>query len=783
MAVRKEDLDQLSYKYSGEKSNEVLSTILLGNAGNSSGNRLQMFGASHSEQMIMLDNPHTPLVSSGFEKAFGKYTDSRLVAEKNYIVVGILNKFPANRAFPKYTYVVRDEFGEHDVIEVSHYESLSKEHGYIRPITTSDNFQVGSTIPKDTVIYRSNNHDEFGNYRYGRNVNVAYIGLPEVVEDGIRISKSMARDFSYHTVNTVDLIVNSNDVLLNIYGTPGGSFYKSYPDIGESVQNGIVAIRRKIEYSNAASELTDRSLSEMQLNDSPFRGNGTVVDVDVYINKPEELENHDIHRSQIFSYFTLSLDYHRRVLATLGPIIKGKLRHTTRLQQMYEKSLDFVQVSSPESNVKFDSPNGGAFEFALIRITTVTQHILETGSKITNRVGGKSVACTIVDDEMMPIDQYGVRADMITSPAGVPGRANTFQMNEQEINFISSRILEKIKQTPDMSMKINILIEFLSNINPRWAEEYAMFLRNMMPHALQMHMNFVENNGIIIQEPPGFEGFIGYDKIIELYDKYKIKPGKIRMRREFDQSYKDRLHQSKDGMGDGLFFDIYEHINPNNDEETISPEELYANAHKLDPSGETWPSEFLELGEEGFVHPSSNQSNLPVFKKTKAFAEETRVISTGNGMVVREFTSQVPVIIAPIYIVLLEHTPDSKFSARSIGTINSLGLPAKSGYLDKELPFSGTPIRFGDMETFNAASRIRMEIINRLRATYSTHPELRFELAKILLIKDPLELWDLAIKSEDIKDTIPAKLLQVYFYTLGKEIYDDSDPVFDLIKF
>lgn len=59
-------------------------------------------------------------------------------------------------------------------------------------------------------------------------------------------------------------------------------------------------------------------------------------------------------------------------------------------------------------------------------------------------------------------------------------------------------------------------------------------------------------------------------------------------------------------------------------------------------------------------------------------------------------------IMGKKYIMLLKQTPESKYSARSLGMQSSLGHPSKSIKFKKHnLPYSNTPIRIGEMELMN----------------------------------------------------------------------------------
>jgi hypothetical protein len=177
-----------------------------------------------------------------------------------------------------------------DVIEIKHYEALSEERGYLRPYTKADAHQPGDIIHKGETLFRSNSHDEYGNYRYGLNPKVAYISLPETEEDAIVIREGYREKFSYYDIEEVTCILNKNHILLDLYGNDQVG-YKCFPDLGSEVKNGMVFARRTINYANIDSNVTTNALRHIVFNDEVCHGDGQVIDIDIWVNDREEFED------------------------------------------------------------------------------------------------------------------------------------------------------------------------------------------------------------------------------------------------------------------------------------------------------------------------------------------------------------------------------------------------------------------------------------------------------------------------------------------------------------
>ena len=133
----------------------------------------------------------------------------------------------------------------------------------------------------------------------------------------------------------------------------------------------------------------------------------------------------------------------------------------------------------------------------------------------------------------------------------------------------------------------------------------------------------------------------------------------------------------------------------------------------------------------------------------------------------KDMQSTRPVIVADKYIFLLKHTPESKFCARSLGCVNTIGLPAKSGRSEqKGGRYSSTPVRFSKMENFNACIRVDPKIVARFMSSYGTNPEFRERLSHMLLTKDPLKYHDVDYPFNEL-DNITAKQFHSYMNACG----------------
>ncbi len=495
-----------------------------------SGPRSQLSSGFY-QQMVELDNPEVPLVFTGFEKELGSYNDSLRLAGTDYKILHRIEKYP-QRPGTFYILIVQDiHTGTIGIFENSRFTSLAEEHGYTKPMVPVDSRGPGMNIQRGEVIHKSNSHDEHMNYRYGVNAKTAYISHMENIEDGISISESFAKRVSYMTVNTVELVLGFNDILLNFYGDDDN--YKSFPDIFEKVKEGIVCAKRGIDIGKLSSDTTVEALKNLQTTDEVFhgKGNGEVLDIEVYINSNSEAAKDNAHRNQILKYHEICKEYKQTVAECLGKYVTNRKKYkvtseANSLYSRYRDEVDAYKDHDDSSRLKFVNGAGKLFEFALVKIT-IGKHVnLAEGSKLTNRFGGKGVVTAVIPDHLMPIDEYGNRVEVCINPNGVVGRSNPGQNVEHELNFCAQRLCQLVSETSGLPNKYKLIQKFLSmcdeNYGNHFAERYSKLNTFNRNAAIQ---DIVDNKLYIYQH--SFRN-ITYNQLKAIYMHFGFKPSKVK---------------------------------------------------------------------------------------------------------------------------------------------------------------------------------------------------------------------------------------------------------------
>lgn len=819
--ISEEEMKMLIEKYSGENINKLFSTGLLSHPFAAAGPRQHMFSI-HYTHHVMLDNPESPRNFTGWEKQFGKYLNSKYEAPSDYEIVA---KIIRHSSFPQMSYllVVR-EYGtnNYDTIQVSHYGKLSDQHGYIKPFTYVDEKGPGSIITKNDMVYKASSLDEFGNYRYGKNLKVAFMLIPEVKEDSVVISDEVANNTTFHLVTKSESVINKNDIMLNIYGNINE--YKCIPNVGDYVnEKGILFATRKMDKKNISADFTDMALMNLYYTDNKFGANGQVVDIDIKVNDPEELKT-DPHRAQLLELYNDQMRYNKEIVDVLGPIVKNQNNYVTdRLSQALFNAQNYI---SP--NIKYSS-NTGNFEFAHITIYTADKQTLTSAMKMTNRCGAKAVIGKVWPKENMPVDKNGVRADMICSSAGIIGRANPDQLFEQCINYISDEILRRMKKCKTTEDSINMLVEYLTLMSPEWGQYVGKYMKRLGKKEREEYLENLYNDplGIYMYNPPA-NNAIGYAKLKDIARKYKITVSKVKMCRTYTVSeevasvydFKDNIEGVKETIDNFAFASKKNTKKKKEGKKTVTetiktPYEVgvfeYDSAKdvknplklsKDDYKENAWTDDYVwdtsvqigvdDLDDEPPMLLSDyintvqelegvfDERTLNENHKHSTFDEtKSKVYRKDKNVLVREFTSKYPIMIADVYEMLLKQMPNAAFSGRSLGSITPLGLPNKSmKKAEIGKPFGDTCNQMSDMDNNDLKNLVAPEKVARFYAVQSSHPELRAKCAEMLMTQDPTKLHDINIDDMDIKDTVPATILVSYLSSIGIEIgdSDEEDP-------
>ena len=432
-----------------------------------SGSRKIMQG-TQIEQIVQIMNPEIPIISTGYENEFGEYSSNFIIADKEYQVLAKIPKF-INRSNDHYWLILYSRKDNYlTMIERTSYHHITEFFGY-----KFNNDYLDSLIPtksiihKDDVVKKTISYDEYNNRAEGLNLSTMYIACEDVKEDPIVISESAAKRFSCVLIDKIEVKINDNDILLNLYGK--GNEYKTFPDIGEDVKDNIFcAVRRELKDEEALFSQSWDRLKTIMMNDKKFLcDDGKVIDIDVYCNNPDKLED-SMYNNQIKRYYDESKRFAQDFVNAVSPYIYDEKGNHLDINVSYELKKMFSNMRLITRNVQYIQDK----VFSNIILVVYIEHIkpISRGDKITDRYGGKGVISQVRPDNMMPKYLKNGKwypVDVLYSMCTCINRLNDGQLFETSLTYIGWNLIEYIKKNvKDYNVAFSLIIQYINIINP-----------------------------------------------------------------------------------------------------------------------------------------------------------------------------------------------------------------------------------------------------------------------------------------------------------------------------
>jgi DNA-directed RNA polymerase beta subunit len=433
-----------------------------------SANRKMMFDAQF-DQKISLMEPEIAMLSTGFDIMGGEYTSSFIKTPTSLRILHKIMKYDHVSAskYVDYVLVVYNEENKmYDIITRDSCQYNTETYGFLWNNDYLDSLKIGQTIPKETVIKKSTNYDNFNNRLDGTNLLVAFMSPLETSEDAILINQDIAETkLASPVFDMFDVTLNDNDIPLNLFGND--TEYKAFPNIGEEVEGIIMVTRREnkdeILYTHAYSRL-----SQMLPSDTTYYTKGIVIDVSIYCNNPTLLAENQYY-SQLYQYYLDSMEYSRKVVGYLKPLIEDPHNDcSTDLKRFYKIHKDVMDGKEWLNN-------GKPFSNTVLKFTVIDKSILSVGDKLTNRFGGKGIVSEIYPKEKMPMYK-GRPVDMVLDLGGVVGRKNPGQLFETELNNVSDIIIKDYKINGNIEETLKKIYIYMRYVD----EDYAMFIKKKL---------------------------------------------------------------------------------------------------------------------------------------------------------------------------------------------------------------------------------------------------------------------------------------------------------------
>ena len=229
--------------------------------------RAVMF-TSHIGQALVIDGIEPRRIITGIESEYGKYT-FKIEMPVNAQIIEVIDRYPrtmdnAIKINPE-TVVIYENVDSKEicVMRIVNFYSMDKQFGFHyqhKPI--KNRLVAGEYISAGKVISDSPAVKEDGQYGYGVNANVAFMSVPQIIEDGVVVRRGFLEKLSTNGFESRVASWGSSRYPLNLYGDENN--YKPFPDIGDRIRDdGLLFALRSCTRNDAIlapMEMTPASL-------------------------------------------------------------------------------------------------------------------------------------------------------------------------------------------------------------------------------------------------------------------------------------------------------------------------------------------------------------------------------------------------------------------------------------------------------------------------------------------------------------------------------------------
>lgn len=337
--------------------------------------------SSHIKQRKVLLNTEFPRVFTNYENMVGEYSSYNVRASHNYRVDKIIRKFAldseeAKKVEPKLVFLYNEDDNSYDVIETHNVENLTEKYGFLYDTSGIDSYGVGDEIPQGTTLIQPTSYDKYGNYGFGQNIRFMYMIDNDTIEDAIVVSRSLADRMKSVEVEEVTVSINDNDFLLNIYGD--NDHYKCFPDVGEQTVDKRLCVKRRINNNQILFDFKNSNTKTILSSDLSTYIEGTIVDVDIWCNKPMEEIPDTIFNRQLLHYLEMCNKYYTEIRDYTSQIITSGAKCSQRIKLLHKRA---TEILDPDYKTKDES--NSVFGNIVMVFTVKRETGLAKGQKLT----------------------------------------------------------------------------------------------------------------------------------------------------------------------------------------------------------------------------------------------------------------------------------------------------------------------------------------------------------------------------------------------------------------
>lgn len=528
--------------------NELHRELLAANAlnpwtGYNSSPRGSMF-ASHLGQSLNILGATPRRCLSGVEREFGKYTFS-IKMPCDAQIIRRLDRYPRNlsgdsiKENPE-TLIIYEDVNTKEVgcLSLTRFKSLDRQFGFrykYKPVESK--LVPGQYVPKGTVIADSPAVTDSGDYMYGIEAETAFMSVPQVIEDGAVVRKGFLKELTTRGYESRVANWGNRRYPINLYGDE--NHYKPFPDIGDRIrEDGLLFALREYDELLGPVDMTPKALMEPDFfydrliyAEPGARVVDVVVHHDINANYHPtpvgmEVQTEKYRKANSAFYKSIEEEYFR---------LKGRRKDSLRLTPEFQRlvveafSDSAMTRSSGRKEKVVRTFRRNEIDDWRVEVTFEYDIVPTIGFKFTGTHGNKGIICDVWEDEKMPVDSKGNRADFIMDGDSVVKRMNIGVMYEQYINACSREVTQKVRELiggetkEELARAWEYLLGYYKIVSPPM---YDVFVGGNYSYEPEHHLKEVAKNGVYLYLPS--DNPVAYaDVVRELRVKYPAHIGPV----------------------------------------------------------------------------------------------------------------------------------------------------------------------------------------------------------------------------------------------------------------
>jgi len=296
-----------------------------------------MMTSGHLSQMVVIEGGEPQIIQAGICNQLASNTFSKKVGgapgngEDSHRVIAVVRRYSGVSAggvtgTPEHLVITQSATDfKLDAVSVPYYHKLHQYYGFRyekSKLLTNVGEIMDKTLPDGFILADSPavevDADGDKSYKFGVPANIAYLSVPEVTGDGVVISKSLSKKFSYRTYETIVVEFGEKSYLLNMYGTR--DVFKAFPDIGEYINDDrVIAATRKYDKALSPALASRNDVMDYSPHfDKAFYSKATggkVVDIKVYRNVKTSKSTYTETTAQADRYAEALVRYYAEILS------------------------------------------------------------------------------------------------------------------------------------------------------------------------------------------------------------------------------------------------------------------------------------------------------------------------------------------------------------------------------------------------------------------------------------------------------------------------------------